>query len=67
MRSHIWIVETVKEAYTQTDRDYEDRVTAHEVRVLSGLWAYNCQVALPDVLSAAYKRSSRSLPGFMSA
>ena len=33
MRSHIsqWIVETVKEAYTQADREY-DRVTAHEVR-----------------------------------
>ena len=30
MRSHIsrWIVETVKEAYTQADRQY-DRVTAH--------------------------------------
>ena len=33
MRSHMsrWIVETVKEAYTQADREY-DRVTAHEVR-----------------------------------
>ena len=26
--------------------------------MLSGLWAYNCQVALPDILSAAYWRSS---------
>ena len=45
MRSHIsrWIVETVKEAYTQADREY-DRVTAHEVRSLSASWAYNCQV-----------------------
>ena len=36
MRSHIsrWIVETVKEAYTQADRQY-DRVTAHEVWALS--------------------------------
>ena len=36
MRSHIsrWIVETVKEAYTQADREY-DWVTAHEVRALS--------------------------------
>ena len=36
MRSHIsrWIVETVKEAYTQADRQY-DRVTMHEVRALS--------------------------------
>ena len=36
MRSHIsrWIVETVKEAYNQADRQY-DRVTAHEVRALS--------------------------------
>ena len=57
MRSHIsrWIVETVKEAYTQADRQY-DRVTAHEVRALSASWAYNCQVALslPDILSAVF-------------
>ena len=59
MRSHIsrWIVETVKEANTQADRQY-DRVTAHEVRALSASWAYNCQVALPDILSAAFWRSS---------
>ena len=58
MRSHIsrWIVETVKEAYTQADREY-DRVTAHEVRALSASWADNCQVALPDILSAAFWRS----------
>ena len=43
MRSHIsrWIVETVKEAYTQADREF-DQVTAHEVRTLSASWAYNC-------------------------
>ena len=60
MRSHIskWIVETVKEAYTRADRDYEDQVTAHEVRALSASWAYNCQVALPDILSAAFWRLS---------
>ena len=59
MRSHIsrWIVETVKEAYTQNDRQ-NDRVTAHEVRGLSASWAYNCQVALPDILAAAFWRSS---------
>ena len=59
MRSHIsrWIVETVKEAYTQADRQY-DRVTAHEVRALSASWAYNCQVVLPDILAAAFWRSS---------
>ena len=59
MRSQIsrWIVETVKEAYTQADRQY-DCVTAHEVRALSASWAYNCQVALPDILSAAFWRSS---------
>ena len=59
MRSHIsrWIVETVKEAYTQADRQY-DRVIAHEVRALSASWAYNCQVALPDILAAAFWRSS---------
>ena len=59
MRSHIsrWIVETVKEAYTQADRQY-DCVTAHEVRALSASWAYNCQVALPDILAAAFWRSS---------
>ena len=59
MRSPIsrWIMETVKEAYTQADRQY-DRVTAHEVRALSASWAYNCLVALPDILSAAFWRSS---------
>ena len=59
MRSHIsqWIVETVKEAYTQADREY-DPVTAHVVRALSASWAYNCQVALPDILSAVFWRSS---------
>ena len=64
MRSHIskWTVETVKEAYTRADRDQEDRVTAHEVRALSASWAYNCQVALPDILSAAYWRLSGVFP-----
>ena len=59
MRSHIsrWIMEIVKEAYTRADREY-DRVTAHEVRALSASWAYNCQVALPEILSAAFWRSS---------
>ena len=42
----------------RADRDQEDRVTAHEVRALSASWAYNCQVALSDILSAAYWRSS---------
>ena len=49
-----------QKAYTQADhadREY-DRVTAHEVRALSASWAYNCQVALPDILSAAFWRSS---------
>ena len=61
MRSHIskWIVETVKEAYTWADKDQEDRVTVHEVRALSASWAYNCQMALPDILPAVYWRSSR--------
>ena len=59
MGSHIsrWIMETVKEAYTRADREY-DQITAHEVRALSASWAYNCQVALPDILSAAFWRSS---------
>ena len=59
MRSQIsrWIVETVKEAYAQADREY-DQVTAHEVRALSASWPYNCQVALRDILSAAFWRSS---------
>ena len=54
MRSHIsrWIVE----AYTQADREY-DRVTAHKVRTLSASWAYNCQVAVPDILSAFWRSS----------
>ena len=53
-RRHIsrCIVETVKEVYTRADREY-NRVTA-----LSASWAYNCQVALPDILSAAFWRSS---------
>ena len=59
MRNHIsrWIVEAIKEAYTWADREY-DRVTTHEVRALSASWAYNCQVALPDILSAAFWRLS---------
>ena len=59
MRSHISrsIMETVKEAYTKADREY-DQVTAHEVRALSASWACNCQVALPDILLAAFWRSS---------
>ena len=57
--SHIsrWIVETVKEAYTQADRQY-DRVTSHEVQAISASWAYNCLVALPDILAVAFWRSS---------
>ena len=56
MRSRIsrWIMETVKE------------VMAHEVRALSASLAYNCQVALPDILSAAFWRSSGGLPEFVS-
>ena len=73
MKSQIsrWIGETVKEApglnvlddfskqiqKPVTYREY-DRVTAHEVRALSASWSYNCQVALPDILSAAFWRSS---------
>ena len=38
MTISLWIVETVKEAHTQADREY-DRVTAHEVRALSASWA----------------------------
>ena len=52
-----WVVEIVKEAYTQAHRQY-DSVTALEVRALSASWAYNCQVALPDILSAAFWMSS---------
>ena len=48
---------SVREAYTRADREY-DLITAHEVRALSASWAYNCQVALPDILSAAFWRSS---------
>ena len=43
--------------YTQADREY-DRVTAHELWALSASWAYNCQVALPDILSAVFWGSS---------
>ena len=31
---------------------------SNEVRALSASWAYNCQVALPDILSASFWRSS---------
>ena len=41
----------------QADHQY-DRVTAHEVRALSASWGYNCLVALPDILSVAFWRSS---------
>ena len=67
MRSHIsrWIMETVKEAYTQADREF-DWVTVHEVRALSSSWVYNCQVALPDILSAAFLEVIWGLPEFVS-
>ena len=59
MRSRVskWIIKTLK-VYTWADRGLEDRVTAHEVRAVSASWAYNSQVALPDILSVAYWRSS---------
>jgi len=59
MASHIsrWIVLAVKEAYIRAEKDY-GRVTAHEVRALSASWAYASHVALQDVLSAAFWRSS---------
>ena len=61
MRTHIskWIMETIKEAYTWADRQY-GRVTADEVRALTASWAYSSQMALPDILSAAFWRSSGS-------
>ena len=52
-----WIVEVVKQAYSGAERQY-DRITAHEVRALSTSWAYANQVALEDVLAAAFWRSS---------
>ena len=57
MRSHIsrWILETVKEAYTQADREL---YMTELLLMRSASWAYNCQVALPDILSAAFWRSS---------
>ena len=52
-----WIMETDKEAYTQADPEF-DQVIAHSVRALSASWAFNCQLALSDILSAAVWRSS---------
>ena len=59
-KSHIsrWIVEVVKSAYLTHDQVPPERVTAHELRALSPSWAYNCHIALEDVMSAAFWSSA---------
>ena len=56
LQSHIsrWIVEVVKSAYLTHDQVPQERVTAHALRALSSSWAYNCHIALEDVMSAAF-------------
>ena len=53
-----WIVEVVKTAYQSSNQDIPERITAHELRALASSWAYNCHIALEDVLSVAFWRSS---------
>ena len=55
-QSHIskWIVELVKAAYLSNDQEIPERVTAHELRAL----AYTCHIALEDIMSATFWRSS---------
>ena len=75
MRSHIsrWIVETVKETYTQADRQY-DQVTAHEVRALlhgrtTVRWLYltSCQRLFGGHLGSSRTRTWATWPVLLRA
>ena len=59
-QAHIsrWIVQAVKSAYPEAGLAYGAHVTAHEVRAISTSWVYYNHVALPDVMAAAFWRSS---------
>lgn len=58
-KSHIsrWIVTAVKRTYDEADIVY-DNVTSHEVRAIATSWTYATQVALDDIMAAAFWRSS---------
>ena len=58
-QAHIsrWIVLAVKRTYDEADINYEN-VTAHEVRAIATSWAYANQVAMEDIMAAAFWRSS---------
>ena len=47
----------VKQSYVEADLDYGSHVTAHEVRAIAASWAYVNQVALTDIMAAAFWRS----------
>ena len=59
-QAHIsrWIVLAVKTAYTEAELSYGANVTAHEVRAIATSWAYANQVAMADIMAAAFWRSS---------
>ena len=48
----------LKTAYQSNDQDIPERVTAHELRALASSWVYTCHIALEDIFSAAFWRSS---------
>ena len=53
-----WIIEVVKTAYLSTNQELPEKITAHELRALAALWGYTSHIALEDVLSATFWRSS---------
>ena len=59
-QAHIsrWIVLTVKTAHIEAGLNYGAHVTANEVQAIASSWAYSNQVALSDVMAAAFWRSS---------
>ena len=51
-------MQAVTTAYYEAGRSYGSNVNAHEVRAIATSWAYSNQVALTDVMAAAFWRSS---------
>ena len=61
-----WLVSTIRAAYRLSNEDECTlrSVTAHEVRALSASWALFSGIPLPEVMDAAYWRSSDTFVNF---
>lgn len=59
-----WIVNTVRYAYENADKDTLKTVRAHDTRRLSTSWALFCGVSAEEILKAAHWTSETTFTSF---